>query len=111
MAGLIARPFVFCRMVYPSGGDFATASAATLPPAPGRFSTITGWPRDSLSLAPHPGKHVNGAAGDEGDDDADRLVGIGLGTGAACETREAREREREAQPFHRIAYPRGGLTT
>jgi hypothetical protein len=52
MAGLIARPFVFCRMVYPSGGDFATASAATLPPAPGRFSTITGWPRDSLSLAP-----------------------------------------------------------
>src|SRR5215831_6618505 len=29
MTGLIARPFVFCRMVYPSGGDFATASAPT----------------------------------------------------------------------------------
>ena len=29
----------------PSGADFATESAAMLPPAPGRFSTTTGWPR------------------------------------------------------------------
>src|SRR4249920_2872089 len=28
--------------VYPSGGDFATAAAARLPPAPGLFSTRTG---------------------------------------------------------------------
>ena len=52
MAGLIACPFVFCRMVYPSGVDFATASAAIFPPAPGRFSTMTGWPHDSESFAP-----------------------------------------------------------
>src|SRR6516162_1544950 len=35
--------------VDPSGGDFATASAARLPPAPGRFSTITGRPSDAES--------------------------------------------------------------
>src|SRR5215472_17698205 len=34
------------RSVDPSGDDFATASAARLPPAPGRFSTITGRPSD-----------------------------------------------------------------
>src|SRR6266436_6447316 len=28
--------------VWPSGADFATTSAARLPPAPGRFSTTTG---------------------------------------------------------------------
>src|SRR4051812_43584126 len=33
------------RSVYPSGADLATASAAMLPPAPGRFSTTTGCPR------------------------------------------------------------------
>ena len=33
--------------------------------------------------AEHAGKHVDRAAGDEGDDDADRLMGIGLGSGAA----------------------------
>src|SRR5690242_18309160 len=32
------------RSVYPSGADFATASAAMLPPAPARFSTTTGAP-------------------------------------------------------------------
>src|SRR6516164_9668603 len=34
------------RSAEPLGGDFATASAARLPPAPGRFSTITGRPSD-----------------------------------------------------------------
>jgi len=34
---------------YPSGADFATASAARLPPAPGRFSTSTGRPSDAAS--------------------------------------------------------------
>jgi len=53
--------------------------------------------------AEHAGKHVDGAAGDEGDDDADRLVRISLGNGAAGIKRERRERKREAQPFHRIA--------
>src|SRR6516162_7176162 len=37
------------RSVDPSAGDFATASAARLPPAPGRFSTITGRPSDAES--------------------------------------------------------------
>ncbi len=36
--------------VYPSGGDFATASAPMVPPAPPRFSTTTGWPSASESL-------------------------------------------------------------
>jgi hypothetical protein len=30
--------------VYPSGGDFATASAPIVLPAPGRLSTTIGWP-------------------------------------------------------------------
>src|SRR5229473_68349 len=34
---------------WPSGADFATASAARLPPAPGRFSTSTGRPSDDES--------------------------------------------------------------
>src|SRR3954468_12051215 len=38
--------------VLPSGGLFATTSAARLPPAPGRFSTTTGWPSVSESFAP-----------------------------------------------------------
>ena len=32
----------------PSAGAFFTASATSLPPAPGRFSTTTGWRRSSL---------------------------------------------------------------
>ena len=35
--------------VWPSGADFATASAARLPPAPGRFSTSTAWPNSADS--------------------------------------------------------------
>src|SRR6476620_7880070 len=48
--------------VYPSGGAFATASLAMVPPAPGRMSTIICWPhfwvsfwptvRDATSLGP-----------------------------------------------------------
>jgi hypothetical protein len=36
--------------VYPSAGDFATASAAIMPLAPGRFSTTTDCPRASVSF-------------------------------------------------------------
>src|SRR5688572_447850 len=42
------------RSVYPSGAAFATSAPATLPPAPGRFSTVTGWPScfdSSLAMA------------------------------------------------------------
>ena len=46
-AGLIAMLLATTRIVWPSAGARATYSAATLPPAPGRFSTITGC----LSLA------------------------------------------------------------
>jgi len=35
--------------VYPSGGDFATTVEPILPPAPVRFSTITGCPKNSES--------------------------------------------------------------
>ncbi len=50
------------RKVWPSGGDFATKSAAIVPLAPVRFSTTTGWPnlrdrnspywREKLSVRP-----------------------------------------------------------
>src|SRR4051794_17158559 len=47
----MAWPLVVSSSVVPSGADFATASAPILPPAPVRFSTITGWPRCSDILA------------------------------------------------------------
>jgi hypothetical protein len=36
-------------IVVPSVGALATASVPTVPPACGRFSAITGWPRRSRS--------------------------------------------------------------
>src|SRR5882672_4869201 len=39
-------------MVYPSGADLATKSAPTLPFAPVRFSTTTGWLQASVILGP-----------------------------------------------------------
>ena len=39
-------------IVWPSGGDFATSSTPTLPPAPGLFSITTGWPQAWASLSP-----------------------------------------------------------
>src|SRR5574337_685698 len=38
--------------VQPSGGDLAATSTPSMPPAPGLFSTTTGWPQRSLSLSP-----------------------------------------------------------
>ena len=35
------------QSVWPSGGDLATASEPTTPPAPVRLSTTTGWPSSS----------------------------------------------------------------
>ena len=37
-------------MTWPSGGALATISLATMPEAPGRFSTTTGWPKLSASF-------------------------------------------------------------
>src|SRR4051812_25305134 len=37
--------------VYPSGSERNTASAPMLPAAPGRLSTITGWPHFSVSFS------------------------------------------------------------
>src|SRR5881396_2259666 len=48
--GNIAAEVVPRSQVAPSGALFATTSAAMLPPAPGRFSTTTGWPSESASL-------------------------------------------------------------
>src|SRR5450755_550485 len=39
-------------IVYPSGGDLATRSVATVPPAAGRLSTMTGCPSRSFNLSP-----------------------------------------------------------
>jgi len=42
---------VTCTNVYPSGGDDATLPMPIVPPAPGRFSTMTGWPRMSFAMS------------------------------------------------------------
>src|SRR5580765_1188865 len=39
------------RTVAPSGGDFAVRSAATVLPAPGRFSTTNCWPSAAVHFA------------------------------------------------------------
>ena len=36
--------------VYPSGGDFAAISTPIVPFAPGRLSTITGWPQACVNF-------------------------------------------------------------
>src|SRR5712691_1240954 len=55
-SGLSASPFALLisarNKVCRSGAARAVSRAAIMPLAPGRFSTITGWPRDSVSLAP-----------------------------------------------------------
>src|SRR3954465_3984001 len=40
------------RIVWPSGSDLATNSAAIAPFAPGLFSTTAGWPSTSWNFAP-----------------------------------------------------------
>ena len=40
------------RSVWPSAGARTTASVAILPAAPGRFSTMNGWPSRSDSHCP-----------------------------------------------------------
>src|SRR6266568_677470 len=39
-------------IVYPSGAAFATKSRPSMPLAPGRFSTSTGWPSRSVIFGP-----------------------------------------------------------
>ena len=47
---MAAGPLMPINNVSPSAGDFATASAPMLPPAPVRFSTTKGWPSDTWSF-------------------------------------------------------------
>ena len=47
---LTAVPFDINSKVCPSGAALATSSPATMPPAPGRLSTMTGWPKRSDSF-------------------------------------------------------------
>src|SRR6476620_4187125 len=49
MERLIASAGTAMPSVYPSGGDLATSSLPRIDPAPGRVSTITGWPSRSES--------------------------------------------------------------
>src|SRR6186997_1178293 len=51
--GLIDRlPISISTSVWPSGAERTTISTPILPLAPGRESTITGWPHDSVNFAP-----------------------------------------------------------
>src|SRR5260370_1336982 len=82
--------------VYPSGCDFATASAPSTPPAPARFSTTNVCPdislifwqrmRDSVSVAPPAGKpltYFTGRVGQASCAKADRGANNGVTYGAA----------------------------
>src|ERR1051325_8075453 len=54
---LIAKgPVPAMPIVYPSGAALATVSTPTIAPAPGRFSTTTGWPQ--CSPIPWPGSRA-----------------------------------------------------
>ena len=46
---LLTAKWVALSTVYPSAGDFATASFAMFPPAPGRFSATTATPSSFAS--------------------------------------------------------------
>ena len=46
-AGLMTKLAAFTRRVWPSAGDFATASVPTTVPAPGRLATSSGLPQRS----------------------------------------------------------------
>src|SRR5438445_6573828 len=48
--GLTVKVRGTISMTWPSGGALATISLATMPEAPGRFSTTTGWPKLSASF-------------------------------------------------------------
>src|SRR6478752_400567 len=48
--GLTVKVRGTISMTWPSGALFATISVATVPAAPGRFSTTTGWPKLSESF-------------------------------------------------------------
>src|SRR5262245_33171625 len=64
--GLMTCAVTTTPRVWPSGADFATRSVPTTVPAPGRFSTTTGWDqtscifaasrRPTMSVAPPGGK-------------------------------------------------------
>ena len=57
----------------------------------------------------HAGERVDGPAGDEGDDDADRPARISLRRRVARMQRKHCEREGEPQPFHRITCRNASL--
>jgi len=54
-------------------GDFAAAAPATVPPAPGRFSTTNAWPRISANLPATVRVPASGAAGGDAHQQAHRL--------------------------------------
>ena len=48
------------RSVYPSGSAAATTPAPRLPPAPGRSSTMTGWPHRFCSRSANSRATISG---------------------------------------------------
>src|SRR5829696_3940729 len=67
--------------VWPSGALRATCSVATLPAAPVRFSTTTGWPSPAVMPCASTRGGVGAAARGEADHEADRPVGAPGGAG------------------------------
>ena len=46
---MVSGAFTVTSRVCPSGAALTTAATPVVPPAPGRFSTMTDWPSASLS--------------------------------------------------------------
>ena len=103
---MVSVPVVPISIVSPSGALRTTVSTPTLPPAPVRFSTVTGWPsfscirsastRATTSVAPPGGKGTTMRSGRVGAQAAPCAAAI---RGSSGEARAASARLRREKLF------------
>src|SRR5262245_47573220 len=96
-------------IVYPSGADFAIASAPTLPPEPPLLSTMNCWPvsslsfwhtmRDRTSVGPPAGKELMYRTGLVGHSSAARAIPDASSGVASAPPANASARRREKELF------------
>ncbi len=103
--GLMACvPTVPMSSVYPSGGLLATRSEPMLPPAPGRLSTTTDWPSDSVSLCAAARASMSVVpAGRKRNDQLDRPIRIVLREGAERKAGEQGAKRPSRQATHHFS--------
>src|SRR5215210_7032270 len=83
-------------MVYPSGAASVTYCPAMLPLAPGRFSTMTGWPMFCESLAAT--RRVTPSAPPPGGNPTTQVIGL---AGYACCARRGSGKPRVAAAINK----------